>query len=102
MKIVSGIVSALISGAANANSIVQFGKFREKIEQKDKKNISDTDQDLFWNFNRTEVPGHIMDKLVGKSVRGHDVTGRKQARKFIQLKQMISFVLGDSWSSFDK
>lgn len=62
----------------------------------------DTDQDLFWNFNRTEVPDHIMDKLVGKSVRGHDVTGRKQARKFIQLKQMISFVLGDSWSSFDK
>ena len=37
MKIVSGIVSALISGAANANSIVQFGKFREKNEQKDKK-----------------------------------------------------------------
>ena len=43
-----------------------------------------------------------MNKLVGKSVRGHDVAGRKQARKFIQLKQMISFVLGDSWSTFDK
>ena len=63
---------------------------------------SDTERDLFWNFNSTEVPDHIMDKLTGKSVRGHDVQGRKQARKFIQLKQMISFVLGDSWSSFDR
>ena len=33
MKIVSGIVTALISGAANA-SVGQFGKLREKCEHK--------------------------------------------------------------------
>ena len=70
----------------------------------------DTNVIPYWNLNKTEIPAALIQQMgqhdqPGKNVRGHSgssSSGSKQVRKFIQLKQMISFILDEQWSSFDR
>ena len=84
---------------ASASNALQIGKSENLQSISTNGKCLDTDQQLFWNLNQTDVPSNLVNQL--RAVRGQ--TGStKQVRKFVQLKQMISFILGDEWSSFDR
>ena len=84
---------------ASASNALQIGKSENLKSTSTNGKCLDTDQQLFWNLNQTDVPSNLVNQL--RAVRGQ--TGStKQVRKFVQLKQMISFILGDEWSSFDR
>mgnify|MGYP006945004704 CR=1 FL=1 len=71
---------------------------------------SDTAQNLTWNIELPSFPDEIQKVISGRGhsgrVRGISEDQNRsiiQVRKFVQMKQMISFMLGNNrWKEFDK
>lgn len=67
----------------------------------------DTSKNITWNIQQESFPEHMQEALnSGARVRGVGQDNLKrviQVRKFVQMKQMISFMLGNNrWKEFDK